>query len=408
MKWLSLGYRNLLRNRRRSAGVVLSIAIGFAAVVLFAGYMKMVYRGLSDQAVYGEMIGHFTLSKPGFATEGRLNPGKFLLTEDEIRRISDIVHAVHPELQVAPRLALSGLLSNGRASTVFIGEGVDPDDMAILRGPRRMASGALRADQAAGISVADGLAGVLGLADGAAASILVSTLHGQANAADATVLDTFSTGNAGTNDKFLFMPLRLAQSLVDADGRADRLTLIDPHGYPGDAVGHELADAMDKAGLPLQVRTWVEISGFYRQVKSMFDMIFSFLLVIVLTIVVMSVSNAMTMGVIERTREIGTLRAIGMQRGSVVSLFFVEALLLAGSGCLAGLAIAGAARYGVNSARIAYLPPNSTDAVLLQIGFDVPRTSMAALVLVLLAVSTALLPAWRAARCPINESLGHV
>jgi putative ABC transport system permease protein len=62
----------------------------------------------------------------------------------------------------------------------------------------------------------------------------------------------------------------------------------------------------------------------------------------------------------------------------------------------------------VNSARIAYLPPNSTDAVLLQIGFDVPRTSIAALVLVLLAVTAALLPAWRAARCPINESLGHV
>ncbi len=404
----SLGFRNLMRNRRRSIAVALSIAIGFAAVVLFAGYMKMVYRGLSDQAIYGEMIGHITISKRGFTTEGRIRPGKFLISRDAIRKITDIVYSVHPELSIAPRLAISGQLSNGHASTVFIAEGVDPDDMATLRGPQRMASGALRPELRDGISVAEGLANGLGLAEGGAASLLVSTLHGQANASDTVIVDVFSTGNAGTNDKFAYVPLRLAQSLMDAEGLADRLTLIDPRGIPPDSVRQELADALQKARLDLDVQSWTDISGFYRQVKSMFDMIFTFLLTIVLTIVVMSVTNAMSMGVIERTREIGTLRAMGMQSRTVIRLFMTEALLLVGVGCFAGLALAAAASYGVNSAGILYLPPNSTDPVVLQIGFDMQRTAFAAMFLILLAVSAASLPAARAARRSITESLGHV
>lgn len=408
MNLLALGWRNLLRNARRSMAVAASIAIGFAAVVLFAGYMQMVYRGLSDQAIYGELIGHVTLSKRGLATEGRLHPEKYLLTRDDIQRITQAVRAAHPELFIAPRLAISGMLSNGRASTIFIAEGVDAADMQVLRGPRSMASGALRADQPGGVTLADGLAGVLGLRDADPAAVLVSTIHGQANASDVSVADIFSTGNAGTSDKFMFMPLSLAQSLADAEGRADRLTLLSRKGMPDVEVLRDIAIALRDTGLDLEIRSWEEMSAFYRQVKVMFDMIFGFLLAIVLTIVVMSVANAMSMGVIERTREIGTLRAIGMQRSMVIRMFSVEALLLVMLGCLLGLVIAGAARYGVNAAGIRYLPPNSTDPVLLLIGFDMPKTIVAVMALVLLGVTAAFLPAARAARRAITESLGHV
>ncbi len=302
MNFIVLGYRNLLRNARRSLAVVMTIAIGFAAVTLFAGYMKMVYRGLADQAIYGELIGHLTISKRGMATEGRLHPEKYLLTKDEIARITNAIRAAEAEWFIASRLALSGILSNGRASTVFIAEGVNPADMQVLRGPRVMASGALKVDQTNGVTLADGLAGVLGLHEGDDAAVLVSTIYGQANASDVSIIDVFSTGNAGTSDKFMFIPLSLARLLSDADERADRLTLIQREGTPDEERRQKLADTLNATGLDLEVRSWEEMSGFYRQVKSMFDMIFGFLLAIVLTIVVMSVANSMSMGVIERTR----------------------------------------------------------------------------------------------------------
>lgn len=408
MNTLTLGLRNLRRNYRRSLTTTLSIAFGFAAVALFAGYTKLVYLGLTEQAVHGELIGHLTLSKRGMKQEGRLHPEKYLLKADEIAKISAIVKQDYPKARIAPRLGLSGLASNGKVSTIFLADGVAADDMQALRGPRRNASGALSADAPNGITIARGLGALLGLKEGDDASLLVSTLHGQANAADATIIDTYTTGNAGLEDKAVFIPLALAQSLYDATNRADRLTVLLPDIALTDAARAKLDQAFATAGLDVEIQTWQELSAFYRQVKGMFDMIFSFILSIVLAIVVMSVTNAMSMSVIERTREIGTLRAIGLRRLGVVKLFVTEAVLLVAIGCLAGLALTFAVRAGVNAADISYVPPNGTGRVPLLVGIDAGKMLFTFAVLGLLGLTAAIFPARRAARQPVTESLAHV
>jgi putative ABC transport system permease protein len=407
MKTLQLGIRNLRRNARRSLTTLLSIAFGFAAVALFSGYTREVYRGLTLQAVHGELIGHLNLARRGMKQEGRLHPERYLLRPPEIAQISRIVHEQYPQALVAPRLGLSGLVSNGHVSTIFLADGVAPADMKALRGPRDR-SGTLSADAPQGIAMARGLAALLGMEDGDDVSLLVSTVHGQANAADATVIDRYSTGNAGLEDKALFVPLALAQSLYDAPDQADRLTILLPDIALTDAARARLAPAFAAAGLDLEISTWQELSAFYRQVKGMFDMIFAFILAIVLTIVVMSVTNAMSMAVVERTREIGTLRAMGLRRAGVVRLFVTEALLLVGLGCAAGLALTLLARAGVNAAGLSYTPPNGTGSVLLLVGLDGGRMAFTAGVLGLLGLAAAVFPARRAARRPVTESLAHV
>ncbi|HTH95093.1 MAG TPA: hypothetical protein VL550_07670, partial [Rhodocyclaceae bacterium] len=126
---LAFAARNLLRNRRRTLVTLVSIAFGFTALALFAGYTKNTYLGLRDQAVYGELLGHLTISRKGLAEEGRLYPEKYLFTAEEIQRISAKVKEAEPQAKFAPRLAVNGLISNGRVSTIFIAEGVAPGDM---------------------------------------------------------------------------------------------------------------------------------------------------------------------------------------------------------------------------------------------------------------------------------------
>jgi putative ABC transport system permease protein len=407
MKTLKLGLRNLRRNFRRSLSTALSIAIGFAAIALFSGYTKEVYRGLTEQAVHGELIGHLTLARRGMKQEGRLHPERYLLHPEEVGKLTGIVRKLCPTARVAPRLALSGLVSNGRVSTIFLADGVAADDMKALRGPR-FSSGALSADAPQGVAMAQGLAELLGLRGGDDASLLVSTLHGQANAADATVQATYRTGNAGLEDKAVFVPLAMAQSLYDAPGSADRLTVLLPDIAQTEAARAALAPLLQAAGLDVEISTWQELSAFYRQVKGMFDLIFSFILAIVLTIVVMSITNAMGMSVVERTREIGTLRAIGLRRAGVVKLFVTEALLLVGLGCLAGLGLTLLTRLAVNAAGFTYTPPNGSGRVLLLVGLDGGRMLFACAALGLLGLMAALLPARRAARRPVTESLAHV
>jgi hypothetical protein len=93
---IQLAWRNLWRNRRRSAATILSLAFGFAAVALFAGYTSAVYVALSNAAIHAELIGHLTINRQGWQTEGKLHPDKYLLTAGEtITGLRDAASAAH-------------------------------------------------------------------------------------------------------------------------------------------------------------------------------------------------------------------------------------------------------------------------------------------------------------------------
>ena len=409
-----LALRGLLRNRRRSLVTLLAIALGFSAIALFAGYTHNVYGGLARQSIHDEMIGHLTVSKRGMRTEGKLDPERYLLTQAEVDAISQLLRDEPHVKLVAPRLALSGLLSNGRASTIFIAEGVEPRAMARLQ--QSEADNAVvpkikkQLDPARPevVELSEGLADMLHLASGGQGAMLVNTLSGQANALDVTVGHTFNTGNARSNDKFAFLTLDLTRTLLDAEGRADRLTVLLDDVSQTKMLRDHLLTKLNGAGYAVEIQTWQELSDFYNQVHGMFDMIFGFIASIVLTVVVMSVANSMGMTVVERTREIGTLRAIGLKRSGVVRLFTTESMLLTLIGCLLGLLITLAVRWGINLANISYIPPNSVAPVPLLVDMDIGRVSFTFILMSVVGTLAAYMPARRAARKDIIDALGHV
>jgi putative ABC transport system permease protein len=419
MNIFKLALRGLLRNRHRSIVTLLAIALGFAAISLFAGYTHNIYDGMARSSIHGELLGHLTMSKRGMRTEGKLNPEKFLLSADEVTRITGLLQNEPHVKLVTPRLALSGLISNGRASTIFIAEGIAPLAMdklqegLLTKEEERMqvyqdVYKHLDSTHPEVALLSSGLADMLHLKKGEQTALLSNTLTGQANALDMTVGNTFNTGNAGSNDKFAFMPLSLAQSLYDAAGMADRLTVLLDDMNQTEAMRTKLEDILKAAGFDIEIKTWEELSDFYNQVHNMFDMIFGFIFSIVLTVVVMSVANSMGMSVVERTREIGTLRAIGLRRWGVVKLFTTESLMLSLIGCLTGLAITLGVRYGINVAGISYTPPNSAGAVPLLVDMDTHRIIFTLVLMTVVGTLAAYLPARRASKQAIIDSLGHV
>jgi len=419
MNTIKLALRGLMRNRRRSVVTLLAIAFGFAAISLFAGYTHNVFTGLARQAIHGELLGHLTLSKRGMSTEGKLNPERYMLKAAEVSRITDLLQLEPHVKLVAPRLNLSGLISNGRASTIFIAEGISAQAMQQLQAnvlsEEEQRSGMfnnmikkLDPDHPENALLSVGLADMLHLKKGDQASLLSNTLTGQANALDITVDGTFNTGNAGSNDKFAFMSLSLAQSLYDTAGAADRLTVLLDDEKQTEAMRKHLQEKLQTAGFDMEIKTWQDLSDFYNQVHNMFDMIFGFIFSIVLTVVVMSVANSMGMTVVERTREIGTLRAIGLRRAGVVKLFTAESLMLTLLGCLAGLLITLSVRFGINVAHISYTPPNSASPVPLLVDLDLSRVVFTLILMVLVGTLAAYLPARRVSKQAIIDALGHV
>lgn len=400
-----LALRNLWRNRRRSLATLLAIAIGYAAINLFAGYIHDVYRGLQRSAMLGEGLGHLTVVKQGYYEQGSVHPERYMFSPAEIARIEKIVREHGPLQLLSPRLPLSGLVSNGRVSTIFIAEGMRPGDHELLREHASQPRLPLATDEAG--LMASGLAELLDVKKGDTVSLLSSTLEGQTNALDFEVSDIWNTGNAGTNDKALLLPLRHAQQLLDSHGAA-RLVLLYEEGSDARLMRDRLMPHLQAAGLAVEIRTWDELSAFYQQVKNLFDLIFLFLFSIVFTVALMSMVNTLTMSVMERVREIGTLRALGSTRGGIVRLFAVEGGLLGTLGSLLGVVLTLITAAAVNGADIHYIPPSSSAPVPLTVGW-VPDIQLGTvLALSLISMLAALWPARRAARIEIVDALGHV
>jgi putative ABC transport system permease protein len=414
LTWFTISLRNIMKNGRRSLTTILAIALGYAAINLFQGYVHSTYQGLTYAAIHGEGLGHLTIFKKGYLDQGKLHPEKFQFSREEAEKISVLVKERHDVELVTPRLSVSGIISNGKNSTIFISQGLVPADDVIIRGDltkyTSFRGSYLSGRERAGVVVGSELAEMLNLREGSDAVILSNTYSGMANALDVKVLGIYNTGTSATNDKMVLMTFGHAQDLMDFKG-AERLVVLLKNGNNGNAVAlaaAEIQKKLSEAGFGVKIKTWRELSVFYNQVKNMFDMIFLFIFTIVLVIVIMSVVNTMSMSVMERTREIGTMRALGLKRYGVKFLFATEGALLG----ILGSALGGLLFFGVYSALAfthpTYTPPASSNPVPLRVDLVWPVIVRSVFFMAILSIIAAFVPARRSARMTIVDALGHI
>ncbi|WP_020651656.1 ABC transporter permease [Massilia niastensis] len=413
LTWITLAVRNLFRNGRRSLFTVLAIALGFLAVNVLGGFTTYIFTSLQESYIYGEANGHLTVFRKGFLDKGRLDPTQYLLDEQQVAGIRQVLHR-HPQVLVGtPQLQISGMLSNGQVSTIFVASGRVPSDVEAIgklggRGARvKLYDGRALSDRvASGIGVSHGLARALNLKLGDTAVAMAPTISGQVNALDAQLYQLIDAPVEALEDKLALVPLQFAQGLYDT-GQVDRVTVLLERGVDAGAMRAVLARELDAAGLDLEVKTWNELSPFYTKVKTMFDVIFAISFLIVFTIVVMSVVNTFTMAVMERTREIGTLRALGVKRRGIVSLFSLESVVLGGVGSVLGITLTLLVVALVGWLQPTWVPPQLARRVPLEIHLVPQFWLFSTAVLMLLSMLSAILPARKAARMPITNALGY-
>ncbi|MBS2029647.1 MAG: ABC transporter permease [Deltaproteobacteria bacterium] len=171
----------------------------------------------------------------------------------------------------------------------------------------------------------------------------------------------------------------------------------------------EVVNREDWTGQKLDVTTWDEEVSFLNWILTGFGFISGLLSFVLLVIVLVGVGNIMWIAVRERTREVGTLRAIGMQRGRVLRMFLTEAVVLGfasgAAGGLLGLLVAA----GVNQAQVT-LPPFARLFLLndhLELAMRVgPVVAIVAFITALTTVASAY-PAYRAAKLTPVTAMGH-
>jgi putative ABC transport system permease protein len=157
------------------------------------------------------------------------------------------------------------------------------------------------------------------------------------------------------------------------------------------------------------LRTWLDQAAFYRSVRDLYNRIFGTLGVILGVIVVFVVGNAMAMAVIERTREVGALRAIGSSPGRLISGFALEGLMLGGVGAGLGALLAVSVSVALLIFPVQMPPPPGRSVgypLLLQI--DPALYALTVSAMLALALLASGLVARRTVHQPITAALGHV
>jgi putative ABC transport system permease protein len=435
-------------------------------MMLFGGFVAYIFAGLETGNV--QRIGHLSVFRNGYFLFGSGNPAAYGI--DKYQQVMDLV-ANDPIIKplanvVTPTQSLVGIAGNfssgSQASKTFLGTGLVPSARDRMRmwderktGQTHPADGRLSdSDQNRGL-VGVGLARILGLCgplkvkncpaapaasdaktadarpredlaelaqlEGGTSSrkdaaphleLLAATAGGAPNVVSLSVAGAEPQGVRELDDNFIAMHLGLAQQLVYGRGEhkvtAIVLQLHRTEDLP--VVRARLQHLIAQDHLDLEVRDFGELAPFYVQVKAMFGTIFVFISLVMGVIVLFAVVNTMTMNVMERTNEIGTIRAMGVRRSGIRRQFILEGALIGAIGATVGAVLALAVSAAVNHAGWTWVPPgnsaptpfriNVADHAVLVLGTWIALT--------LIAMAAALLPANRAARLSVVDALRHV
>lgn len=396
---LQLAARNLFRQLRRSVSALLTIGGGVLALLLAQGYSAAMFSEFRDSAIQAE-YGHLQLTLPEFHRKGRSNLNAFTMESLP----AEILEALPPGSLVSPRFLLTGLASAGEVTLPFSAMGVDAARdtqggraLALLAGQR------LPADGSPGALLGKGLAQKLNVTAGDTVVLLVTTEGDQLNARETVISGIVSASSDAVNDGLMVLPIGFSRELMRSAGAHQQLVFL-PEDAELEAVEASLAPLAKTAGLEL--RNWLSLAEFYRRAEALFAQQLRVMLVIVAVILLLSISNTMMMSVLERTREIGTVMALGTPPRRVLSGFVFEGGLLGVLGVLLGIVLAMLAAAFISALQIDMPPPPGFSVgYRARIEFSLESTVSVALLSWTATVIASCYPAWRASKLEIVDAL---
>jgi len=242
--------------------------------------------------------------------------------------------------------------------------------------------------------------------------LLAATVGGAPNVVSLNVSGALAIGAKELDDAYIVMHLALAQQLVY--GRSEQKVtaiMVQLHRTERLAAARaRLETLFRQRQLDLEVRDFAELTPYYGQVIRLFSGIFLFISLVMGMIVLFAVVNTMTMNVMERTNEIGTIRAMGVRRGRIRLQFIFEGVLIGAIGATIGTILAIVLGNLTNHIGLTWIPPgNTTEIPLRLVVLGRPWLIVETwLGLVLVAAIAALIPANRAARLAVVDALRHV
>lgn len=399
---LKVAFRNIFRNRGRSALSVLMVAGSVLGIIAFQGFSSHILQMLRDTTIDNQ-YNHIQVAmkdkwdmKPG--------PLKQMLLKDPKSLIQDFSN-VSGVTMVSSRLSFHGLISTGETTISAQGIGYTPEKETHFKKSLSITDGRnLNEDEKYEATVGVGLKKRLNINIGDNLTVISYTLDGIINAMDLEVVGFFRVGKESVDSHVFMLPLSVAQQLLDTS-YAENITLrIDDLDALNEFVPK--IDARAQAISPgAQAKSWYELADHYRSVEEFYKLQNFIVEIILISLVFLSIMNSVGMSIFERTGEIGTIRALGDTPSTVVFQFLIEGALIGALGVIVGCLLSVLLSYGVHVMGFTMLLPNASFPIPIEIKIAPLGVLSAAALAIVTSVLATLLPSVRATKISIVDAL---
>ena len=405
MEILFLGLKNVFRNRRRSILNIIALGVGIFIMIIgmgwVAGYGTYVYGAIIDF-----QTGHVHILDKDYLDEERrlpldLNVRNYLKERTGLLQIPDV-------LEASGRINYSLKVSNGRQGIHLFGTGIDaPHEEGITDLEKYIIEGSYLGQQR-GILIGAPVAEKLNLSVGDTVFITAHDRYSVQNLTDLKVIGIFKFGYPFIDNNFIYTDLKSTQELLGLQDEVTRIVLRFDSGFRINLPLRLTREFLE--GGDLNAYGWQEFAKETVSAVQADSGGFWMMLVIMYFLIFLGILNSMSMSIHERTGEIGTLRAIGMKRRTLIQMLLAEGFWTACIATIGGLLLALPFILYLQFTGI-YFGDTFTETVPVPFGqsfhtdFKVVHFLVATGIGIAAALIGSIIPARRAAKIPISEAM---
>jgi putative ABC transport system permease protein len=333
---LRLAMRNVFRAKARSAITIGALFFGVTMSLLLSGFVMGVGESLVAEAIESR-VGAIQVHRTGYFEKRDRQPLALHLTRDPA--VEARLLATPNVKALTPRITFNGLLTNGSRGTIAIITAVDPDTVhdALPKVDLYLEGTPLKPGDRNGAHVGLELNRALDLKPGVPLMLQAQGLGGRDNALDLEPRGILAGQNPLEGKRAVTVALGFAQSLLGMENKVTEYVIAVKDVKRLDETA---AAVRAELGPDFEVQTWEQLRPALRDARLLQRAVLGGVSLVFLLIALFGVANTLLMSVLERTREIGTLLAVGMTRGMVARLFMLEAFLQAALGAVVGLGLA--------------------------------------------------------------------
>ena len=325
---VQLSWRNLWRHRRRTIILLTTICFAVGSVLVFNTLLRGMQMSMAETAI-DNLNGHFKVVAPGYLDD----PG--------IKKSFELEPSDVPELSAegirgwAPRVRVPAVIMSERETrgVQFVGVVPGSEDISFL-GDAEIDGEYLSGPDDRRILLGRALAERLETGVGRRIVLITQGVDGGNRESGYRVSGVYDAVGTGIEKVFVFTGLSTAQELLSVPTVTElsvRLTEEDE--------GPSVLDSLTRTFTDLDVRTWQDLEPQAAMMYQVTDTAVTIWFLIVMGALVFGLVNTLVTAVMERIRELGMLRAVGMRRGTVIAQVVIESMLTMAIGISAGVVL---------------------------------------------------------------------